>query len=248
MVLKNKIYHADCFDIMPDIPNASIDLIFTDMPYGTTRNEWDVAPPLEKLWETYERIIKPNGAIVLFAQSPFDKRLAVSNERLYRYEWIWEKSDAGGFLNAKRMPMKAHENLLVFYKKLPTYNPIMTEGCHKVSRKESQDKCIQSSNYGKHYYRSDYCSSMRYPRSVLRFSTDKQKNRLHPTQKPVSLCKYIVETYTNSGEVVLDNFAGSGSIPVVCIETQRDYIAIEKNLAIYQICKKRIEGVYERIS
>ena len=231
--LKNKIHHGDCFDIMPDIPDASIDLIFTDMPYGTTRNEWDVAPPLEKLWETYERIIKPNAAIVLFAQSPFDKRLAVSNEKLYRYEWIWEKSDASGFLNSK---------------KLPTYNPIMTEGRHKVSRKESQAKCIQSSNYGKHYHRSDYSSSMRYPRSVLRFSTDKQKKRLHPTQKPVLLCKYIIKTYTNAGEVVLDNFAGSGSIPVACIETQRDYIAIEKNRAIYQICKKRLEDGYGQIS
>jgi len=231
---------------MPHIPSKSVDLIYTDMPYGTTRNKWDKVPDLPKLWAQYERIIKDNGAIVLFAQSPFDKLLAVSNLRLYRYEWIWEKTTATGFLNCKRMPMKAHENLLVFYKKLPTYNPIMTKGHKKESSKASQDKCIKSENYGKNYYRVDYCSDERYPRSVLKFSTDKQKKQIHPTQKPVALSEYIIKTYTNPGDIVLDTFAGSASSVEACINTERSFIAVEGDDKHFLDAKARIDDVLAR--
>jgi len=158
--LLNKVHHADCLDFMEQIPTGSINLILTDLPYGTTKNEWDIPIPLEPLWEGMERVIKDNGAILLNAQSPFDKILACSNMPLFRYEWIWEKAQATGFLNAKRMPMKAHENILVFYKNLPTYNPKMTKGERKVSKKTSTP---QSENYGTHYG-TDYDSEDRYPR------------------------------------------------------------------------------------
>ena len=240
----NQIIHADCFDVIPHIPSKSVDLIFTDMPYGTTKNQWDKVPDLPKLWTHYERIIKDNGAIVLFAQSPFDKILAVSNLKLYRYEWIWEKTTATGFLNSKKMPLKAHENLLVFYKKLPIYNPAKTKSHKKESSKASQEKGLKSNNYGKNYCRVDYCSDERYPRSVLRFSTDKQKGQIHPTQKPVSLCEYIIKTYTNPDGIVLDTFAGSGTIPVASINTGRNFIAVEGNIKHFFDAKARINDVF----
>lgn len=221
------------------VKDKSIDLIFADMPYGTTNNEWDKIPQLSLLWEEYNRVIKDNGAIVLFAQAPFDKILACSNLELFRYEWIWEKNKATGFLNSKKMPLKSHENLLVFYKKLPTYNPIMSKGHLKVSKAKSKTNCIKSSNYGKQYFRSDYCSSERYPRSILKFPKDTIS--LHPTQKPVALCRYIIETYTNVGDVVLDNFFGSCSSGEACVQTNRSFIGFEAQTSIFNVGLERIK-------
>ncbi len=222
------IEHIDCFDGLKTIADKSVKLLFTDMPYGTTMNHWDRKPDLPRLWAEYMRVIADDGCIALFSASPFDKELAMSNMQMYRYEWIWEKSLATGFLNASKMPLKAHENILIFYKKLPTYNPIMTKGHKKESSKASQEKCIQSSNYGKHFYRVDYCSTERYPRSVLKFPTNRQKEpNINPTQKPIELCKYIIQTYTNEGDFVLDTFAGSGSIPISCEILGRPYRAFE---------------------
>lgn len=242
--LMNNIFYEDCLFGMNKIPDKTIDMILCDLPYGTTKNHWDKPIDLNLLWKQYKRIIKDNGAIVLFAQSPFDKILACSNLSMFRYEWIWEKTHATGFLNASKSPLKAHENILVFskeelhenilvfYKKLPTYNPIMTKGHRKVSRTSHRTNCLNSSNYGK-MHTKDYNSEERYPRSVLRFKTDKQTNNLHSTQKPVDLLRYLIKTYTNKNEVVLDNCMGSGSTAEACYLENRNFIGFDNG-----ICEK----------
>jgi site-specific DNA-methyltransferase (adenine-specific) len=253
MIEENNIYLGDCLNLMKEINTGSIDMILCDLPYGTTKNKWDTIIPFDKLWEQYERIIKDNGIILLFAQAPFDKVLACSNLKLFRYEWIWEKTQATGFLNAEKMPMKAHENILlfskeeilheailVFYKSLPTYNPIKTKGHKKESKKESKAKCKISTNYGKQLYTKDYSSTERYPRSVLKYATDKQTSQLHPTQKPLELIKYLINTYTNENDLILDNCLGSGTTAVGCIQTKRKYIGMEIEPIYYEISKERI--------
>ena len=237
---KVQLYKGDCLEIMKDIPDKSVDMILCDLPYGTTKNKWDSVLSLDELWEQYERIIKDNGAIVLFAQTPFDKVLGCSNLKMLRYEWIWEKTSATGHLNAKKMPMKAHENILVFYKKLPTYNPQKTAGHkRKVSKAEHKINCVKTTNYGEHGL-TTYDSTERYPRSVQVFKTDKQKESLHPTQKPVALLEYLIKTYTNEGETVLDNCMGSGSTGVACLNTNRKFIGIEKDDKYFDIACNRI--------
>ncbi len=217
---------------MKDIPDKSIDMILADLPYGTTNCKWDTPTDLDLLWKQYERIIKDNGAIVLTAQTPFDKVLGCSNLPLLRYEWIWEKTHATGHLNAKRMPMKAHENILIFYKKLPIYNPIKTYGHErKQSKAKSRVKSIirnkdNDNIYGEEYIEKivDYDSTERYPRSVIEFKTDKQLENLHKTQKPVALGEYLIKTYTNKDMVVLDNVTGSGSFLISAYNTNRKFI------------------------
>lgn len=187
------------------------------------------------LWTHYERIIKDNGVILLFSQYPFDKKLALSNEKMFRYEWIWEKTTATGFLNSKKMPLKAHENVLVFYKKLPYYNPQKTTGhIRKVSKIEHKRNSKKTENYGEHEFVS-YDSTERYPRSVIKYSTDKQKSAIHSTQKPIELLKYLIKTYSpdNSDYIVLDNCFGSGSTIKSCIELNRLFIGIEKDKDIF---------------
>jgi len=236
----NKIYNEDCLEGMSKIDDKSIDVILCDLPYGTTaRNKWDVIIPFDKLWEQYERIIKDDGVIVLTSQQPFTSKLIMSNEKLFRYEWIWEKTSATGHLNAKKMPMKAHENVLVFYKRLPTYNPQKTIGHTPVhSYTKHQD---DGSNYGKTMVGiSGGGSTERYPRSIQVFKTDKQKEALHPTQKPVALFEYLIKTYTNEGDLVLDNCIGSGTTAVACINTNRNYIGFELNEGYYNIAINRI--------
>ena len=237
----NKITRGDGIELMKNIADNSVDFILADLPYGTTQNDWDIPLDAMLMWQEYERIIKENGAIALFAQSPFDKTLAVSNIKLYRYEWIWEKTSATGFLNAEKMPLKAHENILIFYKKLPTYNPIKTKGHKKESKKESKAKCKMSTTYSVHKHTKDYCSSERYPRSVLKFKTDKQTSSLHPTQKPTSLLRYMIETYTNKGDIVLDNCIGSGSTAVACVQTNRNFIGFELQDDFCVIARNRVK-------
>lgn len=195
------------------------------------------------LWSHYNRIIKDNGVILLFAQTPFDKVLGESNLKMLRYEWIWEKTSATGHLNAKKMPMKAHENILVFYKKLPVYNPQKTTG-HKPANFRTKKVEVQNNTevYGK--VNKEHTSggyTDRYPRSVLTFPSDKQKNKLHSTQKPLALCEYMVKTYSNPGDLVLDNTAGSGTTGLAAKNLGRDYIMIEKDPEIFEICKNRVK-------
>ena len=236
----NKIYNEDCLVGMNDISDESIDMILCDLPYGTTKNKWDSIIDLDELWNHYNRIIKDNGAIVLTAQTPFDKVLGVSNLKMLKYEWIWEKTSATGHLNAKKMPMKAHENILVFYKKPPTYNPQKTTGHErKVSTAKHKRNSKNSSNYGESSA-TTYDSTERYPRSVQLFSTDKQKSSLHPTQKPVALFEYLIRTYSNEGETVLDNCMGSGTTAVACMNTNRNYIGFELDKDYYELANERI--------
>lgn len=240
--MRQDVLWGDCLQVMEGIETASVDLILCDLPYGTTRNKWDSVIDLPSLWKHYERIIKPNGAIVLTAQTPFDKVLAMSNLKLLKYEWIWEKTLATGHLNAKKMPMKAHENVLVFYKALPTYNPQKTTGhARKVSSAAHKVNSKQSTNYNPVGLTS-YDSTERYPRSVIKFATDKQKSSLHPTQKPVALMEYLILTYTNPGDLVLDNAAGSGSTLVAAKNLGRQFIGIEKDEHYYEICVERLNG------
>lgn len=227
---------------MNNIPDKSIHMIFCDLPYGTTNCKWDSVIDLNKLWDQYCRIIKDDGVIVLFAQTPFDKVLGASNLKMLKYEWIWEKSSATGHLNAKKMPMKAHENILVFYNKLPTYNPQKTTGHNPMhsftKRVEVQNKC-EIYNATKEEIVGGG-STDRYPRSVLKFPSDKQKNALHPTQKPLALCEYMINTYTNEGDVVLDNCMGSGTVGVAAKKLHRRFIGMELEDKYYDIAEKRI--------
>jgi site-specific DNA-methyltransferase (adenine-specific) len=227
---------------MKDIEDNSVDLILCDLPFGTTQCKWDSVIDLNKLWLQYKRVIKPTGAIVLNAQAPFDKVLGASNLKMLRYEWIWEKTAATGHLNAHYMPMKAHENVLVFYKKRPTYNPQMTKG-HKLksvsTATASKSNDSNSLVYGKQST-TPYSSTERFPRSVLKFAKDKQKSSLHPTQKPYSLGEYFVKTYSNEGDLILDNAAGSGTYGLAAKNLNRNYIMIEKTLKHFNTCRERL--------
>ena len=231
---------GNSFELMKSISSESVDFIFTDPNYNTTQNEWDTGIPLDQMWEQFTRIIKPNGCIAMWAQSPFDKILACSNLNMYRYEWIVEKTKATGHLNSKLMPMKAHENVLIFYKTLPTYNPQYTEGHTPVHNytKHTTD----GTNYGTTKTGiSGGGSTRRFPRDVLRFSWDTQKSKLHPTQKPLAACEYFIKTYTDPGDVVFDPFMGSGTVCLASQNLGREYIGIELEQNYYEAAKQRIE-------
>jgi len=232
----NTIYNEDCLVGMNKIPDKSIDMILCDLPYGTTRNKWDSILPLGLLWEQYERIIKDNGAIVLTAQTPFDKVLGTSNLKMLKYEWIWQKERGTGFLNSKKMPLKDHENVLVFYKKAPTYNPQMRLGFKSYTQKSH----VQSDNYGKRGAVISESNGERHPVTTLKFPRDKDK--FHPTQKPVALFEYLIKTYTNEGETVLDNCMGSGTTAIACLNTNRSYIGFELEKEYFEKINQRIES------
>jgi site-specific DNA-methyltransferase (adenine-specific) len=238
---KNKVYFGDCLEVMNIIPNKSVDLIFCDLPYGTTKCKWDSVIDLKRLWLQYERIIKDNGAILLTAQTPFDKILGASNLKYLRYEWIWEKTQATGHLNAKKMPMKAHENVLVFYKKSPIYNPIKTTGHkRKVSTAHHKRNTSTGEIYGKCDNFKDYDSVERYPRSVQIFASDKQKQNLFSTQKPLSMVEYFIKTYSNKGNFVLDNASGSGTTGLACQNLERGFMMIDNDYDNYILSVKRV--------
>jgi len=229
-----RLLKGDCLELMKDIPDKSIDAIICDLPYGTTACKWDAVIPFEPLWEQYERIIKDNGAIVLTASQPFTTMLINSNIKLFKYCWVWEKEQGVNFLMAKKQPLKVHEDICVFYKKQCTYNPQMTMGKPYISGKGDSGevtgrvKKVQTKNNG-----------TRYPRSVIQF---KRETGLHPTQKPVELCEYLIKTYTNEGELVLDNAMGSGTTGIACLNTNRRFIGIEKDDKYFEIASNRIKN------
>ena len=235
---KNKVMLGDCLDLMQEIPESYFDMILCDLPYGTTaRNKWDEIIPFKPLWKQYERVIKSNGAIVLTAAEPFTSMLITSNPKLFRYDLIWEKATATGFLNANRMPLRAHEQVLVFYKKLPTYNPQKTQGKpYKMTRRGD------TSNYNEVkdlHWTTDNQDGLRFPRSVLYFPHDKIK--LHPTQKPLALFEYLIKTYTNKKDIVLDNCAGSGTTGIACRNLKRKFVLIEKEQEYYDTILQRMK-------
>lgn len=234
------LQHGDCLELLKSVPDSSVDLVCADLPYGTTQCKWDTLINLSDLWPELKRITKDTAAILLFAQTPFDKVLGSSNLPMLKYEWIWEKANATGFLNAKKMPLKAHENVLVFYKKLPTYNAQKTTG---HARKTAGRKPCISEVYGKGIKKTNYDSTERYPRSILQFSSDRYKSNLHPTQKPQSLLEYIVKTYSNENDVVLDFCMGSGTAGAASKKLNRSFIGFEKELKYFNVSSERINGV-----
>lgn len=228
-----QLLKGDCLELMRDIPDGSVDMILCDLPYGTTQNKWDSVIPLQALWKEYVRIAA--GVIVLTAQTPFDKVLGASNICMLKYEWVWRKESGTGHLNANKAPLKDHENVLVFYQSQPTYNPQMRSGFKPYVCKQGLTK---SSNYGSQTGAVTKSEGERYPLTVLEIKRDREK--LHPTQKPVSLMEYLIRTYTNEGDTVLDNCMGSGTTGVACIRTGRKFIGIEKDEKYFEIARNRI--------
>lgn len=231
----------DGIEGLRSMPCGSVDMLLTDLPYGTTRNFWDVPLPLPELWEAVEWAVKPDGAVLIFAQCPFDKILGASNLKMLRYEWVWYKDRGTGFLNSKKMPLKKSENILVFYRHLPTYNP-QFEYREPYLRTET---AAYSANYDKYSVAvSESPDGKRYPGNVVQFPS---VNRgIHPTQKPLELCKYLIRTYTNEGELVADVCAGSGTTAVACIETGRRYICFENAPQFYALASERIRKATEQ--
>ena len=240
MIELNKIYNEDCLEGMKRIPDKSIDMILADLPYGTTNCKWDTIIPLEPLWEQYERIIKDNGAVVLTASQPFSSALVMSNPKLFRYEWVWDKKNPTNFAMAKKQPLKYHETILVFAKKQTEYYPIKWRG--KPNHKQGLLKNDQQSEvYGKIKRTKDNLSGMKYPRSIIEISKHSSQGGLHPTQKPVALFEYLVKTYTNEGDVVLDNCMGSGTTAIAAINTNRNFIGFEMDENYHKLANQRIE-------
>ena len=234
----NTVIQGDCLEVMKDIPDKSIDMILCDLPYGTTACKWDTVIPFEPLWEQYKRIIKNNGAIVLTASQPFTSALVMSNTKMFKYEWIWEKERASNFFTANKTPMKYHENICVFYKSQPTYNPQFILGRPNHSAGKDGIGKSKSEHYGFNMFKDRENSQMKYPSSIIKVNKDKPG--FHPTQKPVALFEYLIKTYTNEGDLVLDNCAGSGTTGIACINTNRNYILIEKEQEYIDIINKRI--------
>lgn len=249
----NTIYNEDCLEGMKRIPDKSVDMILCDLPYGTTACKWDTIIPFEPLWEQYERVIKDNGAIVLTASQPFTSRLVESNINLFKYEWIWEKSRTAGFLNAKNAPLKKHESVLVFSKgttangskRRMSYFPQGLKEINEVKKsvKQNNDTVVGSRPSRNKPYIAKYTG---YPNSILRFNNEPKQ--VHPTQKPIPLFEYLIKTYTNKGETVLDNCMGSGTTAIACLNTDRQYIGFELDKDYYDIAQDRIKNHEQRLT
>ncbi len=230
-----KIINDDCLKVLPTLESNSVDLILTDPPYGTTRNKWDSIIPLDKMWVELKRVSKDNTASVIFSQNPFTSVLVSSNLNMFKYNWIWMKPQGTGHLNAKKYPLKNHEDICVFSLKPHKYNPQMTQGKpYKIKSGRP------SSNYGDQVSVVTENNGFRYPKTVIEFASD--KNKLHPTQKPVALLEYLIKTYTNENDTVLDFTMGSGSTGVACNNTNRNFIGIESNKEYFDIADKRINN------
>lgn len=241
MTENNKYINGDCLDIMKNISDKSIDMILADPPQGITQNKWDIIIPLSEMWKGINRIIKDNGAIILFANQPYTSELIMSNKKMFRYTMVWYKTTSTGFLNAKKQPLRIHEDIVVFYKKPPAYNPQMSTGHKPVN---SYTKYTgDGNNYGiTKIGISGGGSTKRYPTTVIRFPTDKQKSALHSTQKPIAMLKYLIRTFSNPGDTILDISAGVGSTHIAAVETDRKSISIEKDIEIWKLGNTRIHS------
>jgi len=244
-----KLYKGDCLEVMKTIEDKSIDAIITDPPYGTTACKWDSVIDFDLMWEQLNRIIKPNGAIVLFGSEPFSSALRMSNIKNYKYDWVWEKSDPSGFVNAKLMPIKSIENILIFSegktangsnRNMPYYPQGLKEfnkTVNGVRKKTHENSFGRSSQKEKHFQK--YTN---YPKQILKYKNDKGKSKFHPTQKPVALMEYLIKTYTNENETVLDFTMGSGSTGVACVNTNRNFIGIEQDDNYFKIAEQRVKN------
>lgn len=228
---------GDCLELMKDIPDGSIDMILCDLPYGTTACKWDTVIPFEPLWEQYKRVIKPNGAIVLTASQPFTTALAASNIKDFKYQWVWQKERPSNPQLAKLQPLKVHEDVLVFATGRSTYNP---QGLFEIPKSERKVHKPEKNSLG-HCQRKPYVQTHTgYPKSIVAFSSERGQ---HPTQKPVALMEYLIRTYTNEGDTVLDNCMGSGTTGVACVNTKRKFIGMEKDKTYFEIAKQRVESI-----
>jgi DNA modification methylase len=251
MLEMNKIYLGDCLKIMPEIPDKSIDLIITDLPYQqTARNTWDKIIPFQPLWFQYERIIKDKGTIVLFANGMFTAELMMSNKKMWRYNLIWNKVMASGHLNANRMPLRSHEDICLFYKELGTFNPQFSygepiHGKGKSVNKKCSEISSKNTNYNDYKVVPSRITREKYPTSILKFQKRHPSLSVHPTEKSLALCDYLIRTYSNKGEIVLDSCCGSGTTLLASIETERNFIGIELEKSYYDIAFKRVKDKIE---
>lgn len=243
-----QLYNDDCLEVMKNIPDNSVDMILCDLPYGITRNKWDSIISLDKLWEQYKRVTKENSAICLFADGMFMAKLMTSNPKMWKYNLVWNKVLPSGFLNANRMPLRTTEEIIVFYNKQPIYNPQKVKGLPNHSKgkavsKASDDESQTNNNYGKYTIvdNNKELGDMKHPTSLITFSKPHPSVSLHPTEKPVQLCEWLIKTYTNENMTVLDNCMGSGSTGVACVNTNRNFIGIELDENYFNIAKERIE-------
>jgi site-specific DNA-methyltransferase (adenine-specific) len=230
----NQILHGDCLELMKSIPDKSIDMILCDLPYGTTQNKWDSVIDLTLLWNEYHRVAKETTPIILTCQQPFTTQLINSNFKDFKYNIYWHKKQCTGFLNAKKQPLRSVEEIAIFYKKQCVYNPIMRKG-----KKQLKNTGGQSSNYNKFTYMPHF-SEIYYPTTMLEIPLARFKNG-HPTQKPVALFEYLIKTYSNENDLILDNTAGSGTTAIACLNTNRKFIVMEKDETYFNIMKNRIE-------
>jgi site-specific DNA-methyltransferase (adenine-specific) len=238
--LNYTISQGDCLELMKSLPDESIDLILSDLPYGTTYAKWDEIIPAKDLWLAYKRIIKPNGAIVLTASQPFTSMLISSNPEMFRCSWVWNKENAANFANAKKQPLKVHEDIIVFGKGQTTYNPQMIQGKpNHIQGKNAKENKSETRLISKRV--DDDLSGLKYPKTILNFPKHSSQCGLHPTQKPVDLMRYLIRTYSNPGELVLDNCMGSGTTGVACIIEKRQFVGFEKEEKYFKIAEKRLQ-------
>ena len=238
-----RLWHGDCLTLMKDIDTNSVDMLLVDLPYGTTQCKWDSIISLKDLWIEYNRIIKDNGAMLFHCAQPFTSNLIMSNVKNFMYEWVWEKSKASNYLNAKKQPLRAHESIAVFYRKPPTYNPQMTQG--EAYNKGTAKR--ETEVYGSQRAVEVKSDGERYPRTVQYFVTAEKEGKLHPTQKPIALTEYFVKTFSNPGDVILDNTMGSGTTGVACVNLDREFIGIEKDKEYFDIAVERISEAEDHI-
>jgi DNA modification methylase len=245
--MESKLILGECIEEMKKLEKESIDMILCDLPYGTTQCSWDSIIPFKDLWEQYERIIKSNGAIILTAAQPFTSSLVMSNTKLFRYSLVWEKSKSTGYLNSKKMPMRAHEDILVFYKKLPTYNPQMVQGVPYDKGVAHRPTEVYREQKGEIHVKNE--NGLRYPRSVQYFKTAESEGKVyHPTQKPIKMFEWLIKTFSNENDVVLDNCLGAGTTAIAALRTNRKYVGIEISEEYYNISKERLSMELNKIN
>ena len=248
----NKLWQGDCLELMKQIPDGSVDMILCDLPYGTTKCKWDVVINLDILWSLYKRILKSNGAIVLFGSEPFSSQLRCSNLNMYRYDWIWESNRAPNFVFGNKQPLKKHEIISIFYNKQPTYNPQKTQNPKGIEKRHLYKSSATNTGLDVNPNTPEFAKSGKnyeadklLPKSVIYYA--KEHRPIHPTQKPIALMEYLIRTYTNEGETVLDNTMGSGTTGVACVNTNRKFIGIEMDENYFNIAKQRIADAESKL-